>query len=62
MLSSCVNLDLYTHFISFVLFTIFVKKNSSSCSQMIGFADIHVRQPEGDILIFMTGQVSIFVI
>ncbi|GAU30239.1 hypothetical protein TSUD_67910 [Trifolium subterraneum] len=25
----------------------------------IGFADIHVRQPEGDILIFMTGQEDI---
>jgi hypothetical protein len=34
---------------------------SSSFLQGIGFADIHVRQPEGDILIFMTGQVNIFV-
>lgn len=24
-------------------------------------ADIHVREPEGDVLIFMTGQVSFFI-
>jgi HrpA-like RNA helicase len=30
--------------------------------EVIGFADIHIHEPEGDVLIFMTGQVSIFMI